>query len=122
MCQFWSVIVDNKLNLYDAVDINDSHETIISTHYLKDDKIEDREIVRLEVTPDVEKLTTRFNKKHWDYKVDEDKTLPKWYRDNESKIQKMVFDKLHDEIWQKYILVGGEYEELEKNRVAIVKN
>jgi hypothetical protein len=121
MCNFYSCIVDKKLRILDAIDINDSHEATIDKYKLNDNKLEERDIVRLEVNPDIEKLTKTFDKKFWTYKVDEQKTLPSWYTENEKKIQKLVFDKLHDDIWQKYILVDKKIEQ-STHRISVCKN
>ncbi|MCK9578809.1 hypothetical protein M0R01_05000 [bacterium] len=121
MCNFYSCIVDRKLNILDAIELDDSHETIITNLKLKDNKLKDRDIVRLEITPDIEKLTKKFDKKIWTYKVDEEKTLPDWYTKNEKKIQSKIFDRIHDVICQKYILVDKEIEN-STNRISICKN
>ena len=97
MCHFYSPIIDRNLKLYDVVDESDSHEDIREKYKLPDNKLKDRDIVRLEVTPfEWGKLKRRFNSNLWEYKVDEENTLPSWYKTNETKIKTKVFNRLKE--------------------------
>ncbi len=51
MCQFYSPIVTKKLEILDCFEVDDRHETVISKYELKDDKLGDRDFVRLEMFP-----------------------------------------------------------------------
>lgn len=122
MCQFYSCIVDRKLKVYDCVDIcEDSHEVVIEKYKLNDKKLKNRDIVRLEVNPDYDKLTKRFSQKDWNYKVDEQGTLPAWYVKNEAEIKKLVWKRLR-QIYKVYFLFGGEYDELPNDLIILTKD
>ena len=47
MCQFYSAIVKRDLEVVDAIEIDDSHETIIKKYKLKDDKLKNRDLLEL---------------------------------------------------------------------------
>jgi len=50
MCNFWSAIITrNGEVLYDK-DLT-SHEELVKKHHLKDDKLENRDFVRIEIVP-----------------------------------------------------------------------
>ena len=89
MCNFFSCIVDRNLKVHYNVN-ESSHEKIIEESGLKDDKLEDRDFVRLEIIPN--KLS--LNKSDWTYKVDETGSLPEWYIKNEEKIKELCFKEL----------------------------
>ena len=109
MCQFYSPIVDRNFKVYDCVEIDDSHEIIIEKYKLNDKKLKNREIVRLEVNPkDWSELTERFRQGDWDYKEDEEGTLPSWYLKNKKKIKQKVFKKLKA-IYKKMFVFSGEH-------------
>ena len=83
MCNFWTCIIDRNLKVhYDGN--SSSHETIVENAGLEDDKLDDRDFVRVEITPpkpisaDVEK---------WTLKVDEEKTLPNWFERQRSECE-----------------------------------
>ena len=78
MCQFYSCIIDRNLKVYDSIEIDDSHETTIEKFKLNDKKLENRDIVRLELNPNWKELMAKFKKSDWNYKVDENGTLPLW--------------------------------------------
>lgn len=93
MCKYFSCIVTRDLKILWEPGTN-SHEEIIKKHGLKDDKLEDRDFVRIELTPngDAEKsgIFTR-ERKDWEHKVDEKGTLPAWYTQNASKAEELVW-------------------------------
>jgi len=119
MCQFYSPIVNKKLQILDCVEDNDNHETVVDKFKLADDKLQDRDFVRLEIIPEDRDI---FNHKisNWVYKVDEINTLPKWYIKNEIKIKKEVYSKLK-KIFKEQFLIGGEYKTIDKN-IRFVKD
>jgi hypothetical protein len=89
MCQFWSCIIDRHLKVhYDGNDSN--HEEIIKKAGLTDNKLIDRDFVRIEITPS--KLT--MNPKDWTLKVDEEKTLPEWFTKNREQADKNCYKTL----------------------------
>jgi hypothetical protein len=84
MCNFFSaVVVRSGRVLHNAYE-DDTHESIIAKHKLKDDKLKDRDFVRVELTPQDADF------KDWAYKVDEQGTLPKWYSDKANKHETKV--------------------------------
>ena len=119
MCKFFSAIVKRDLEVVHAVEIDDSHESIIKKYKLKDDKLINRDFVRLELTP---KDNDVFNHKitNWNYEVDEEGTLPKWYKDKEIEITKRAYKVLR-QIFKEQFLIDAEIEELLGN-VKYVKN
>ena len=77
MCEYFSCIITRKQKV--LWDINHvSHEDMINKHNLKDDKLENRNFVKIEITPKTIKQVTR-KKSDWVFKVDETDTLPKWF-------------------------------------------
>ena len=78
MCNFWSCVLTREGKVLWDKD-KTSHEDIIKKHRLKDDRLEDRDFVRLEISP---KDIRSKRKSDWVYKVDEEGTLPKWYSAN----------------------------------------
>jgi hypothetical protein len=49
---------------------------------VKDDKLEDRDFVRIELWP-TDSLTSK-NPNHWIFNVDEKSTLPEWFKKTEN--------------------------------------
>ena len=89
MCNYFSCIATRKGKI--IWDKNKTaHEELIKKAGLKDDKLEDRDFVRLEMTPNKRGLFTQ-KKSDWNYKVDEQGTLPNWYVKNEEKIRKEIW-------------------------------
>jgi hypothetical protein len=80
MCNFWSCLLtrDGKVLWDPAIK---SHEELVEKYGLKDAKLQDRDFVRLEITPPNNDV---MNKKRgdWKYKVDEEGTLPDWYQND----------------------------------------
>jgi len=87
VCNFWScVLLRGGKVLWSPKD--SSHETLLAEHGISDDKLEDRDFVRLEIAP-----KNIFSKKKvdWAFNVDEPGTLPKWYSDAPKKWQAVVW-------------------------------
>ena len=80
MCNFWSCILTRDGKVLWTKD-SSSHDALIKQNKLNDSKLEDRDFVRLEITPPNNDV---MNKKRgdWKYKVDEEETLPDWYQNN----------------------------------------
>ena len=57
---------------------------------LKDDKLEDRDFVRIEINP--EKFTMKM--KDWKFKIDEEGTLPEWFTRERKHFRKMCYAEL----------------------------
>jgi len=78
MCQFFSCIIRRDGRILPCLEDN-SHETTISNNNLKDDILEERTFVRIELIP--QSLDDLVNAKtsKWKYVIDEVKTLPDWY-------------------------------------------
>lgn len=98
MCNFFSAIVTKNLKVLWEKGVT-SHEELVKKHKLKDDKLENRDFVRIELTPEGNGaknaiFTGSTEKADWRYKVDEQGTLPGWYRANaavlEEKVRKLI--------------------------------
>ncbi len=86
MCNYFSLIIDRRFKAW-WLETTVSHEKIIEKSGWKDDKLKNRDFVRIEIVPkDFNKVTR--NKEDWEYKVDEESSLPAWYIHNEEKAQK----------------------------------
>jgi hypothetical protein len=87
VCNFWSCVLlrDGKI-LWSPKD--SSHEAILAEHGISDDKLKDRDFVRLEVAP---KDIFSRKKADWVFKVDEPGTLPAWYSDSPKKWGALVW-------------------------------
>ena len=90
MCNFWSCIITRNRKVFWDKDSN-SHEDHIRSAGLKDDKVEDREFVRIEVTPKKPEALFVKAKTHWELTVDEEGTLPKWYTKNKALMEDLVW-------------------------------
>jgi len=89
MCEYFSCIVTRKLEIvWDRY--KTSHEDLIEKAGLKDDKLEDRDFVRLELVPK-EGTILSSKRSDWIYRVDEVGTLPEWYVKNEPYIKEKVW-------------------------------
>jgi len=89
MCKFWSCIVDRKGRVWHDGN-SSSHEKAIKMSGLKDDKLEDRDFVRIEINP--EKFTMKM--KDWKFKIDEEGTLPEWFTRERKHFRKMCYAEL----------------------------
>ena len=108
MCNFFSCIVDRNENVYHLAQMTDSHEDIITQNKLDDSKLENRDIVRIEVIPlNWEKLTAKFATRQWNYHEDEKSTLPDWYLKNKKKLRSLVFSELQ-KVYEELFVFEGE--------------
>ena len=87
MCEFWGCLVTRGGRVVWDKDTS-SHEDLIKQAGLHDVKLEDRDFVRIEVTP---KTIWSKDLKDWEYKVDEKGTLPVWYKAEPDKYEKLVW-------------------------------
>ena len=63
-----------------------AHEDLLSELRLEDKKLEERDFVKIEIAPkDVKKVSR--NREDWNFKIDEERTLPNWYDENVVKCQ-----------------------------------
>ena len=86
MCNYFSCIITKDFKVHWSKK-SVAHETIIAETKLEDKKLENREFVRIEISPkDTAKLTR--NPDDWNFKVDEEETLPEWFIENRSKAEK----------------------------------
>jgi len=89
MCKYFSCIATRNLKI--VWDKNKtSHEDLIAKAGLTDDKLKDRDFVRLEFVPKKGTLLSS-NQTDWEYKIDEEGTLPEWYIKNEPYIKQEVW-------------------------------
>ena len=99
MCNYFSCIIDRHFKVHWFKDTV-RHEDIIERANLKDNKLKDRDFVRIEITPeDVNKVTR--NKKDWNFKIDEEETLPSWFTKNQKKAEQKCWY-----AWKKSIKVN----------------
>lgn len=89
MCKFWSAILTRDRRVLWDRDIS-SHEELIRKFGLKDDKLADRDFVRVEVTPKTGKLASK-KKSDWVLKIDELDTLPDWYTNDTRGNDKLIW-------------------------------
>jgi hypothetical protein len=89
MCNYFSAIVTRDLKVHWSKKTC-RHEDIIAELKLADTKLVDRDFVRVEITPNNKEKLTR-NRADWTYKVDEDDTVPAWYKKAEAIIQASIW-------------------------------
>ncbi len=98
MCRYFSCIVIRKKCLWLKNSIK--HEDIIKENKLKDDKLKNRDFVRIEIVPkSLDKITR--NKSDWVFKLDEEETLPEWYLKKEKNYESMCWSE-----WEKSIKIN----------------
>jgi len=86
MCEYFSCIITKDFKAH-WLKSTVSHDDTITSLKLEDKKLEERDFVRIEITPKDKTKITR-EKEAWVLKVDEEKTLPDWYEKNIIKAQK----------------------------------
>ena len=102
MCNFWTCIITRTGSIvWDKK--TSSHEELIRKAKLKDDKLEDRDFVRIEISPS-EGALWRKTREGWLLKVDEEKTLPEWFTANRSKNEEFCWnaweEAMNKTLWQ----------------------
>ena len=76
MCKFFSAIITRDKKIVWDRNTN-SHEDLLKKAGLEDDKLHDRDFVRIEYTQKTGKFSVK--KQDWLYTEDEERTLPTWY-------------------------------------------
>ena len=108
MCQFFSCIITRDLKVHWSKRTM-AHEDLLSELRLEDKKLEERDFVKIEIAPkDVKKVSR--NRDDWNYRVDEERTLPNWYDENVVKCQTACW-----KAWQESIEVNLAVEKEEKS-------
>lgn len=78
MCNFWTCLITRDGTV--VWDPNtSSHEQLIGKANLKDNKLDDRDFVRIEIAPRTRECIASRQREDWKLKVDEEKTLPEWF-------------------------------------------
>ena len=77
MCNYWTGLVTRDGKVHYSLR-TESHEDLIKEAKVKDVKLVNRDLVRVEITPK-EMPPNSLNMKDWVFKVDEEKTLPGWF-------------------------------------------
>jgi len=86
MCDYFSCIITKDLRVHWQKG-SASHDDVLQALKLEDVKLQERDFVRIEIVPKNDKRPTR-NKDDWNFKVDEERTLPDWYEKNVIEAQK----------------------------------
>ena len=106
MCNYFSCIVtrDHKVHWSKKTC---RHEDIIAELKLADVKLVDRDFVRVEVTPkDITHLTR--NREDWNpIKVDEEGTVPAWYKKAQTVIEESVWSSWEESV-KVQVVIGSE--------------
>ena len=90
MCKFWSCLVTRQGKVVWNGNIN-SHAELITKAGLKDDKLVDRDFVKIEITP-VKELTV--SRKNWVLRVDDEGTLPEWFERQRTHYENLCYTTL----------------------------
>jgi hypothetical protein len=116
MCNFWSAIITREEKILWHGNIS-SHNELVKKHGLKDDKLENRDFVRIEYNP--QPKTFSLDKSKWDFKVDEKETLPDWFVKKQPQFEKRCWTILRAHIAD--VRRYGNMERVEKFLVEIPK-
>ena len=107
MCQFFSCIITRDLKVHWSKRTM-AHEDLLSELRLEDKKLEERDFVKIEIAPkDVKKVSR--SRDDWNFKVDEERTLPNWYDENVVKCQGACW-----KAWQESVHVNLAIDKEEK--------
>ena len=90
MCNFWGCVIDKNGKIYWDKNTS-SHEDLIKAAGLKDDKLENRDFVRIEISPAKPIHIFSKQKKDWKFNVDEEGTLPAWYTAKRKRMEGMCW-------------------------------
>ena len=112
MCNYFSCLVTRDKKVLWSEKTN-SHEDLIEKFGLKDNKLEDRDFVRVEVTPQDK---PNRNVEEWAFKIDEVGTLPDWFNLNQEEIKEKVL--VEALVSAKQQLVLGNEEKIVKSGFA----
>jgi hypothetical protein len=86
MCQYFSCIITKDLKVHWSKKTS-AHEDLITELKLEDKKLENRGFIRIEIAPKNENKMTR-DPKDWQFKIDEENTLPEWFIEGRKKAEK----------------------------------
>ena len=96
MCNWMSMLIDRNGKVWHDGNTT-NHEELVKQSGWKDDKLENRDFVRIEISlKDESNFTAK--KSGWKYKVDEKGTLPNWYKKNEKSMENKCW-----KVWEKEI-------------------
>jgi len=96
MCNWMSMLIDRNGKVWHDGNTT-SHEELVKQSGWKDDKLANRDFVRIEISlKDESNFTAK--KSGWKYKVDEKGTLPNWYKKNEKSMENKCW-----KVWEKEI-------------------
>lgn len=99
MCNYWSCILHRDGRVLHVLD-EDSHEAIVQHYHLDDNKLADRDFVRIEIVPNDIMSADRAD---WSYRVDEPRTLPDWYANDTRRWDAVVWAEwervMSEQIW-----------------------
>ena len=90
MCNFWSCILTREGKVLWS-EATSSHEEIIKENNLKDNKLIDRDFIRLEVHSKNKIDLFSKNAKNWEFKIDEANTLPEWFLQEQKHWEEIVW-------------------------------
>lgn len=99
MCNFWSCILHRDGRVLHVLD-EDCHEAIIQHYHLNDNKLVDRDFIRIEITP---RNALSRDRADWSYRLDEPRTLPDWYANDTRRWDAVVWAEwervMSEQIW-----------------------
>ena len=119
MCNYFSCIITSDFTCYWDKQLL-SHDELLEKIGLKDDRLEDRQIVRIEITPKTVAKISR-NREDWQLTVDEEGTLPKWFTENKQKAEEACW-KAWVESVQVQLAIGEERKEVQDAYILAVEN
>jgi len=96
MCRYFSCIVTKDLKAHWSKK-SMAHEDLVAELKLEDKKLEERDFVRIEITPKENAKVTR-NLDDWTLRVDEERTLPEWYAKDVIKAEKAAMTALEESL------------------------
>jgi hypothetical protein len=102
MCNYFSCIITRDLKVHYSKKTC-SHEDLINELKLQDIKLVDRDFVRIEITPKNPGNYTR-NSQDWNFKVDEEDTIPSWYSENKTKSEEAIWIAWKESVQNQLIL------------------
>jgi len=91
MCDYYPCILTRDGTVLDLPDTS-SHDDIITANKLNDNKLSDRDFIRIEITPNepIHMLSTK--RSDWKLVVDEPHTIPGWYEEDVSSLNERCWN------------------------------
>jgi hypothetical protein len=108
VCRYFSCIITRDLKVHWSKRTA-NHEELISELQLADTKLTDRDFVRIEITPQDEDKVTR-NRADWQFYIDEEDTLPKWFTSNKAKAEEACWLSWEESVKVNLVLEGESCE------------